>query len=238
MRNPIRLSVVVPMYNEEESIKKSLMLITSALDSFVDEYEIIIVDDASTDASLSIVEECVRTNGKINIVRHPNNRTLGGALRSGFAAAQYDLILYTDADMPFDLMETKKALRILFERQADMVSAFRFDRGGEGFKRFIYSYVYNFIIRMLFGLCVNDVNFCFKLFKRNVLQSFTLRSEGSFIDAELLIQCMRHQKKIVQFGTDYFPRRKGISRLCRLPMIITILREMIAFKFTAGNVTQ
>jgi hypothetical protein len=106
-------------------------------------------------------------------------------------------------------------------------SAFRFDRTAEGPLRTLYSVVYNLLIRFLFPLRVKDINFSFKLFKREVLDKIAL---GSFIDAELLIKGKLHGFKIVQFGVDYFPRNRGTSTLASPDVILKMIRELVAFR--------
>jgi glycosyltransferase involved in cell wall biosynthesis len=162
----------------------------------------------------------------VRVVHHQQNQKLGGALKSGIAAARADLILYTDADLPCDIAELRKALRFLRLYQADVVSAFRMCRTGEGALRAIYSFGYNWLVRALFGLRVRDVNFAFKLFRRRVVERVALRSQGSFIDAELLAKAQRRGCRIVQFGVDYVPRLRGVSTLSRPSVILRILLEM------------
>jgi hypothetical protein len=122
-------------------------------------------------------------------------------------------VLYTDADLPFDMAEVSKAVRLLRLYEADVVSAYRFDRTGEGGRRLLYSYVYNRLIQTVFGLRLRDMNFAFKLMRRSLLDNIELRSEGSFIDVELLARAQKLGFSIVQFGVDYFPRTRGISTL-------------------------
>jgi glycosyltransferase involved in cell wall biosynthesis len=159
-------------------------------------------------------------------VHHPTNRKLGGSLKSGFANATGELILYTDADLPFDMAETIKAVRLLRIYQSDIVSAYRFDRTGEGARRLIYSYAYNHLIQTVFGLRLRDMNFAFKLVRRSIFEHIDLKSEGSFIDVELLARAQKLGFSIVQFGVDYFPRTRGISTLSSNSVIMKILREM------------
>ena len=156
----------------------------------------------------------------------PANRGLGGSVRTGLAEATTDLVLYTDADMPFDLADLGKAIRLMRVYDADIVSAYRFDRTGEGAKRSAYSHVYNVLVKTLCRLRMRDVNFAFKLIRREVLAHVELESEGSFIDVELLAKAQRLGYYIIQFGVDYFPRERGTSTLSSPRVIAHILREL------------
>ena len=147
-------------------------------------------------------------------------------MKTGFATATGDLILYTDADLPFDMAELPRAVRLLRDYDADIVSAYRFDRTGEGYLRSVYTFVYNLLIRTLFDVKARDINFAFKLCRARIFDHVELRSEGSFIDAELVIRATRLGYEMLQFGVDYFPRTRGVSTLSSPSVIITILREM------------
>jgi hypothetical protein len=135
-------------------------------------------------------------------------------------------VLYTDADMPFDLADLGKAIRLMRVYDADIVSAYRFDRTGEGARRSAYSHVYNTAVKTLFRLRMRDVNFAFKLVRREVLAHLELQSEGSFIDVELLAKAQRLGYYIIQFGVDYFPRERGTSTLSNPSVIAAIVREL------------
>ena len=128
-------------------------------------------------------------------------------------------MLYTDADLPCELVEADKALRLMRLYEADLVSAYRFDRTSEGAQRAVYSYVYNHLVRWVLGARIRDVNFAFKLIRRRVLDHVELRSEGSFIDAELMAKAHR-RGSATQFGVDYIATR-GTSTLSS-PAVIGI----------------
>jgi hypothetical protein len=113
-------------------------------------------------------------------------------------------------------------------QEADVLSAYRFDRTLEGPLRTIYTSFYTLLIRTLFDLPVKDVNFSFKLFRRSLLDRFALKSEGSFIDAEFLIRSRKAGARIIQIGVDYFPRTRGVSTLASRRVILRILQEMVA----------
>src|SRR5690606_3972996 len=104
------------------------------------------------------------------------------------------------------------------------------DRTGEGSLRIVYTFFYNILIRALFGVRVRDINFAFKLCRREIFEHVELRSDGSFIDAELIIRAKKLGYDIVQFGVDYFPRTRGVSTLSSLSVIRTILREMFTLR--------
>jgi glycosyltransferase involved in cell wall biosynthesis len=226
-----KLSIFYPMWNEEEYIERALTAGRRACEQLVStgdigDYELIVVDDASTDGTGPIADRLAAEDPRVRVVHHPRNRKLGGAIKTGFATATGDVILYTDADLPFDMAELPRAVRLLREYDADIVSAYRFDRTGEGYLRSIYTFVYNLLIRTLFDVKARDINFAFKLCRARVFDHVELRSEGSFIDAELVIRATRLGYEMLQFGVDYFPRTRGVSTLSSPSVITTILREM------------
>ncbi len=229
------LTIFVPMWNEEDMIERAVAAAFEAGDGLVanaevGEYEVLIVDDASTDDTALIADKLAAEHDNVRVVHHETNRKLGGSLKTGFANARGELILYTDADLPFDMAEVAKAVRLLRIYQADIVSAYRFDRTGEGPRRLVYSYVYNHLVQLALGLRLRDMNFAFKLVRRRIFDHVHLQSEGSFIDVELLARAQRLGYQIIQFGVDYFPRTRGISTLSSNAVIVKILREMTALR--------
>ena len=220
-----------PAWNEEAIIERTVAAAHEAGRALlegdeVEDYEILVVDDCSTDRTGAILDELAAADPRVRVVHHDRNRKLGGALKTGFAAAEGSVVLYTDADLPFDLLDVVKAMRLLRLYEADIVSAYRHDRTGEGLRRIVYSYAYNTMINTLFKLRLRDVNFAFKLVRRDVLRSTPLQSEGSFIDVELLCRAKAAGATVIQFGVDYFPRTRGVSTLSSFGVIRTILTEL------------
>lgn len=237
-----KLSVFYPMWNEEAYAERALLFGKRACEKLVAEgdifdYELIVVDDASTDATGAIVDQLAAEDPHIRVVHHERNRKLGGSMKTGFAAATGDLILYTDADLPFDMNELPRAVRLMREYGVDIVSAYRFDRTGEGSLRAVYTSVYNALIKVLFGVRVRDINFAFKLCRRRIFDHVELRSEGSFVDAELIIRSTRLGFEMLQFGVDYFPRTRGESTLSSPSVIVTIIREMFQLRRELAGIT-
>jgi len=224
------ISVVFPMFNEEEYVRRAVDAARDAAGRVSEDYQIVIVNDASSDATGRIADELSAADPRVTVVHNERNRKLGGTLRAGYAAATKELILYSDADLPFDMRELERAVRLLEYQQADVLSAYRFDRRVEGFVRTAYSLGYNLVIRILFGLRIKDVNFCFKLFRRSLLERIALRSEGSFIDAEFLIRARNAGATVIQMGVDYFPRTRGVSTLSSPGVILGILKEIVRLR--------
>ncbi len=224
---PQSVSLVIPMYNEELNIEHAVAMAIDSLEKHAGDWEIIVVDDASTDASPRIVEKLAAAEPRIRIVTHPRNRKLGGTLRSGFSAATRDLVFYMDADIPFDPDVLGRAMRAMELTGADMIAAYRHDRTLEGFKRGLYTLVYNWLIGVLFGWPHRDINFSFKLMKRQVIETIELKSEGSLIDAELVVKAKNRGFSIQQIGIDYFPRSRGESHLGSFNVVLKILRELV-----------
>jgi glycosyltransferase involved in cell wall biosynthesis len=222
------ISLVIPMFNEEENIEHAIACATDALSELGCEYEILIVDDASTDRSPGMVAAAAAADPRIRRVRHEHNRKLGGSLKTGFAEARHSVILYMDADLPFDPKEIGRALSAMRVTRADVIAGYRYDRTAEGMRRTVYSYLYNGMIGLLFGLPHRDINFSFKLIRREVLEAVELRSEGSLIDAELIVKAKNLGFVIQQMGLDYFPRTHGSSTLSSPKVIFKMLRELVA----------
>ena len=220
------LSVVIPAYNEEAYVERCIAALESVLHNITADFEIIVVNDGSEDRTAAILESLTRSHHNLVVVHHEKNQGLGRTLRSGFSRCSKLMTFYTDADLPFDFFELGRALRVMIVNGADVIAGFRHDRTNEGLRRTLYSFVYNWLIRVLFGLRIRDVNFSFKLVRTAVLHEMNLRSEGSFIDAEMLIKADRMGLFICQIGIDYFKRRFGHSSLSSLGTIRRIVWEM------------
>ena len=219
------ISVVIPAYNEENYIHTTINDLAPVLNEIATEWEIIVIDDASTDSTPEILSELMKKFSSLKILRNEINCKLGVSLKRGFYSAKSDLVCYIDADLPFDFEELKRAVKYM--KRCDILCAYRHDRTCEGLKRVIYSYAYNWIIAILFQHKIRDINFSFKMFHRKILEKIKLKSDGSFIDAELTIKAEKLGFKIYQIGVDFFPRLEGESTLSSFSVILKILQEML-----------
>lgn len=202
------LSLVIPAFNEEESIAKAL---TEACDAFEDlhlDYEVIVVDDGSRDLTAKRVEEFAATNDRVRLIRFISNRGYGRAIETGFKAATKDLIAFTDADCQFDLTEIDRL--VFLARDYDIVSGYRIDRKDPWLRKF-YSAGYNALIRILFGFPLRDCDCALKVFRREALESIEITGEGFTFNAELITRAKMADLRIVEVGVSHRPRVLGQS---------------------------
>ncbi len=219
-------SVVVPLFNEEEVVSLLIDGLQKVADTDPRLVEIVLVDDGSRDSTAEIAAGRMASDERIRLIRHEANRGLGAAIRTGFGGASGDLVLYTDADLPFDL----DLIPQLIDRAGKdrVIAGYRLNRG-EGLKRWVLTKGYNLMISAVFGLRMRDVNFACKVFPRSFLRRSNLAAEGSFIDVEMMLECLRHGLKTVEFPLVYYPRERGCSTLSRPAVILGILSEMFAY---------
>lgn len=220
------LSIIIPLYNEEENVEPLIAAIFNVLSASRNFLELVLVDDGSRDRTAEFVRKIAAYEPRIRLIQHAGNRGLGAAIRTGLAASAGDLILYTDADLPFDFNLIPYLLELATEKS--VVIGYRASRS-EGARRWLLSAGYNLLCRLLLGLRVRDVNFACKLLPGDPARCMKLRAEGSFIDAEILLECRRLGLGIIEFPLTYFPRTRGQSTLSRPRVIVGIIREMIGY---------
>ncbi len=224
---PQSISLFFPAWNEEDYVERAVTRAAAVLAKLTNDWEILVIDDASTDRTRAVAEGLTRKIPQLRVIHHETNLKLGGAMKTGFTHSTKDVVVYSDIDLPFDLEELGRALHLMDYLEADMICAFRFDRTSEGPKRIVYSFVYNTLIRALFGVAIKDVNFSFKVMHRRVLESLELKSGGSFIDAELVVKAIKKGFRVFQMGVDYFPRTRGVSTLASPSVIGKMLKSPV-----------
>lgn len=211
------------MYNEIGNIEKVVRGTHALGKKILSDFEIVVVDDCSTDGCGQLADELAREFPELRVIHHPQNRKLGGALKTGFAAARKDYILYMDSDLPV-AFEDVEACLLEIELPFDILIGYRIGRA-EGVFRDIQSWGYNFLLHRIFDLKVRDANFAFKLFRRDIV-SESLHAEGSFIDAELLLEALRRGYEIRERGFIYHSRVAGVSTIGGPKVIPRIVRDM------------
>lgn len=222
MKNSI--SVVIPMLNERDYIRKTVNGFTEALERNKVNYEIIIVDDYSSDGSEKISDELSIKDERVKVIHIKRRLQFGSCLRLGFSFASCDWIFYTDCDLPFDLGIIDSLLEEI--KGDNVILGFRIGKR-ESLLRSFYSAVYNYMIKSLFHLKVKDVNFALKIFRKDILNELRLESKTAIIDAELLIKTRRLGYEIKEVGVEYQPRIYGRSKLASFRPIAQAILELI-----------
>ncbi len=221
------LSIVLPAYNEKDNLGTAVREAVRVGRLMAPEVEVVVVDDASVDGTGALADRLAEEIPELRGLHHVANRGLGGALQTGFAAASKEWVFYTDSDLPIRMDDALGALPLT--EQADAVLGWRRSRP-ESWRREANSRIYNWMVRTAFRLQVRDVNFAFKLFKRSYLERMSLRAEGSFIDAELILELRRTGARFAEMGLDYCPRVAGVSTLGGFKVVPRMLWEMVKYR--------
>ena len=201
------LSVVLPAYNEAENLEEVVTSALKALPAVTPDFEVIIVDDGSTDDTPKIANELVEKHyPRVRLFQHAANAGYGSAIRTGLTNGQYDLLFYTDTDRQFDLKELAQFAPHIHEH--DLVICFRVYRY-DTVLRSILSWCYNLVVRVLFRVRVRDVDCAYKLMRREVLEKLTLESSDFFIDTEIVARARKWNFRIAQRGVRHYPRLAG-----------------------------
>lgn len=235
---PISLSIFFPAYNEEANIALAVQKTIRVVEDspYVHEYEIIVVNDGSSDRTGEIGGALARTHSAVRVVHHPSNLGYGAALRTGLAAATKEYVFFTDADLQFDILELQNL--IVHIPDHDAVIGYRAPRR-DPFMRLLNAWGWNRLNRLFFGLRIMDIDCAFKLFRREKVQSLPLRSKGAMISAETLIRLTRAGATVKEIPVSHLPRLFGSPTGARLSVIIRAFREMVAlYRGDLGLVTH
>ncbi len=220
---PVSLSVVVPAYNEANNLGRVVEEIVRFLRQQVERFELIVVDDGSSDETPLVLQRLVAQFPEVRTIRHSTNLGYGASLRDGFASSQFEWLFFTDADHQFRIESLLELLPL--RDRADLIIGFRRDRRDLWVRRFL-SYGYNLLMRLLFGIRVRDIDCAFKLFHRRVLESVQIESQRFFVNTELLVKAGVCGFHIVESGVDHFPRDFDRSKVS-VQEIPRTIREVI-----------
>lgn len=220
----VTLSVVFPAFNEEANIKRTVESARDVLPKLAREWEIIVVDDGSKDATRAITDELASNFAEVRAIHHPCNRGYGAALKSGILAARHDLIFFTDSDGQFDLQELEQLIR--FADDYEIVMGYRAKRQDPP-HRLLNAWGWNMLVRMVLGLKVRDIDCAFKLFQRSVFDRIQIRSVGAMVNTEILAQATSFGMRMHEIEVTHYPRYFGKSSGAKLSVIIKAFRELM-----------
>src|ERR1043165_969426 len=209
-QKPPSISVFFPAYNDEMTIERMVTDALAVLPTLTDDYEVIVINDGSTDATATALERLARTSPLIKIVHHTKNKGYGGALRSGFAQATKDLVFYTDGDGQYDARELTLLFPLMKEK-VDIVNGYKVKRA-DARRRIILGGIYNRLARLLFRLPIRDVDCDFRLMRRRAIQRIELTSSSGVICAEMVRKLFTDGCAFVEAPVNHYPRLHGQSQ--------------------------
>ena len=229
-----RLSYFFPAHNEEANLESLVEEALATLPTMADTFEIITVNDGSRDRTREIADDlAARFPGVVRAVHHPTNYGYGAALRSGFGAARYELIAFTDGDRQFRVADIGRLTARLAEAdKPDVVVGFRIRRA-DPLVRTVYARCYRLANRVFFGLRATDVDCAAKLFRREALVDIHVESGGAFFSAELLIKLRAVGRTVVEVGVPHYARTAGSATGAKPSVILRAVRDFWRLRLRA-----
>ncbi len=208
---PESISVFFPAYNDEATIGRLVMNAFAVLPELTDDFEVIVVNDGSTDGTALVLDDLAcRFPRLMRVVHHPQNGGYGAALCSGFLHARKDLVFYTDGDAQYDVREITR-LHALLAPDVHVVNGFKLRRA-DNVSRKIIGGIYNQTARLLFRLPVRDVDCDFRLIRRLCLTGLDLQTRSGAICVELVRRLTARKYKFAEIGVSHYPREHGRSQ--------------------------
>ena len=229
--NSPQLSVFFPAHNESKNIERLIAEAEAALKELKILYEIIIIDDGSTDNTAEIVQRLIDKYPHLRLIKHDQNRGYGAALKTGFLNALGEVVFFSDADGQFDLSDLKTAWRVLSETRADAVVGYRARRQDPLIRR-LAGKTWTILINTLFQLHYRDIDCAFKMFRRSaveVIEPRTLAMTGAMVSPEMLVRLDRRHCRVVEIPVTHRPRLYGRQSGISWRVVKRAINELIKF---------
>ena len=231
MYKQFSLSIIIPVYNEEKTLKNSISIISKFLEKNFEDYEIIIIESGSTDNSAEICDGIADSSKNVKVIHESERNGFGAALKLGYKKASKDLVMLFTVDFPFPLESIYQALPLLTDY--DCVLSYRVTDNRNIFRKF-QSSVFNYIINWYFGLSVQHVNSAFKLFRKEFIQNAQIISDGWLIDTEIHCIIKKQNISFTEIPVPAIERTVGKSSIGLLTPL-SMITEMIELKKKLRN---
>ena len=209
MSTPVTLSIIIPCFNEEQTLAACVSRVLEVQDETLS-LEVILVDDCSDDRSLAIAEDLAGKYPEIRVLRHAKNQGKGAALRTGFREASGDFVAVQDADLEYDPVELKALLEPLRSGKAEVVFGSRFLGGRPHRVLYFWHYLGNvfltFLSNMFTDLNLTDMETCYKVFRREVIQAIQIQENRFGFEPEIVAKVAQQGLRIYEAGISYSGR--------------------------------
>jgi glycosyltransferase involved in cell wall biosynthesis len=220
------LSVFFPAYNDALSLPGLVHTTFAVLERHVADYEVIVVDDGSRDATAAVLDELRHEYSPLlRVVTHPENRGYGGALRSGFEAAKKEYVFYTDGDGQYDVGELPRLLE-LAGPATGLVNGYKLERR-DPLHRVWIGGVYNFCARLLFRIRIRDIDCDYRLIRRALLDKIRLTSTSGTVCVELVRKLELSGCEVKEIGVHHYPRLYGRSQFFRFRSLAVTFYQLL-----------
>ncbi len=206
-----------PCYNDAKTIATMVRDAKHALEPLVEELEIVVVDDGSSDGSPDVLKALTDEVPELVVVVHQRNRGYGGALISAFSTATKDWIFYTDGDAQYDAKESAGLVGAV-TLTTDIVQGYKIGRGDPWYRKVI-GRVYHHVVKVAFGLRVRDTDCDFRLFRRSLIEQSPLQSQTGVICVEMMRRFETAGARFVEVPVHHYTRPHGTSQFFRVPHI-------------------
>jgi len=223
------LSVVLPAYNEEPNVERVARDCAAYLDGLGLDYELLIVNDGSKDRTGEILDGLKASIPRLRPQHHPQNRGYGAALRTGFDAAVKRFVFYMDGDGQFDIKNLDVILPLVTDDD-NIVTGYRIERRDPFIRRLNAKLFGGFLVKVLLGVRVRDLNCAFKLIPKKILDSIKLESTGALINAEMYGRTIRKGFGIKEVGVHHYPRTAGVQTGAHLGVIVNAFVELFQLR--------
>ena len=219
------ISAFFPAYNDAGTISSMVISVLLTLRELTDDYEVIVVNDGSQDHTAAVLDELARIYpDEVRIIHHPQIRGYGGALRTGFYSATRDWIFYTDGDAQYDPRELKN-LAALISDEVDFINGWKIERQ-DPLHRIIIGRIYQYTIKLAFGLKLKDVDCDFRLMRREVFDDIALTSDSGVICVELMKKVQDAGFRLTETPVHHFHRAYGKSQFFRFRRLAQVARDL------------
>jgi glycosyltransferase involved in cell wall biosynthesis len=226
MKKVPELSIFFPFWNEEKNLEQVVSKAIPVAKKVAEKWEIIMVDDGSSDNTAEIAKKLESKNLSLRLVSHQPNRGYGAALKDGFNSAKYDLIVFADGDGQFDFSEVTKFLNKIGD--ADIVIGHREKRADHPFRHILMNLLKVWDL-LLFGFYFRDIDCGFKLFRKEAIDKIMpLESEGAMITTEILAKARKAHLRILQVDVSHYPRIYGDQSGGNLRVILRAVKESLS----------